>query len=294
MRMDADRPRRTLLYLPASNARAMEKARSLAADVLLLDLEDAVAPDAKTAAREAAVAAVTGGNAGGFGHREVGIRVNALGTPWAEADLAAVAASAADFLVVPKIGDADDARAAVARAGGKPVLAMIETPGAVLRADAIAGVPGIMGFIAGFNDLAKDLHARPGADRLPLLYSASRMLLAARAAGIPAFDGVFASIADLDGLAAEAQQGLALGFDGKTCIHPGQLAVVNRVFTPSAGDVEEARQMMAAYAEAMAAGRGVATWKGRLVEALHVQEAERLLRLAERIAALDSGVRLEI
>ncbi len=283
--MDADRPRRTMLYLPAANARAIDKARTLAADMLLLDLEDSVAPAAKEGARAAAVAAV----AAGFGDREAGIRVNGFGTAWAAADFQAVAASAADFLVVPKVESVDDARRAVALSGGKPVLAMIETPKAVLRAGDIAEVPGIRGFIAGFNDLAKDLRARVDAGRLALLYSASAIVLAARAAGILAFDGVFTAIADLEGLEAEAAEGLALGFDGKTCIHPGQLAVVNRLFTPSAAELADARGVVAAHAEALAAGRGVATWKGRLVEELHVREAERLLRLAARIAALEGA-----
>ena len=279
--MDADRPRRTLLYLPASNARAVEKAATLPADVLLLDLEDAVAPAAKEAARIAAVAAV----GRGFGGREAGIRVNGLDTAWSAADFAAVAASDAAFLVVPKVESVEDAAEAVRRAGGKPVFAMIETPKAVLRADAIAEVPGIAGFIAGFNDLAKDLRVKVGADRLALLHSAARIVLAARAAGILAFDGVFASVADLSGLEAEAAQGATLGFDGKTCIHPGQLATVNRVFSPSAEEVADAKGLIAAHAAAMAGGRGVATWRGRMVEALHVAEAERLLGLAARIAA---------
>lgn len=283
--MDADRPRRTLLYVPASNQRALEKAGTLPADMLLLDLEDAVAPETKEQARVAAVAAVSRG----FGGREMGIRVNGLGSPWAEADFAAAAGSAADFLAVPKIEDADDARAAVRLAGGKPVLVMQETPKAVLRAEQIAEVPGIHGFIAGFNDLAKDLRARPGAGRLPLLHAAGRILLAARAAGILAFDGVFTSIGDLQGLEAEARQGLEMGFDGKSCIHPDQLAVVNAVFSPSANELADAHGLTGAYAKAVAAGQGVAIWQGRMIEALHVQAAQRLLGMASRIAELDKG-----
>ena len=280
--MADNRPRRTLLYLPASNARALEKARGLPADVVILDLEDAVAPDAKEAARASAVAAV----ATSFGQREVGIRVNGLGTAWSDADFAAVSKSAAAFVLVPKIDSPDDARAAVSKAGGKPVWAMIETPRAVLKADEIATVPGVGALVAGFADLTKDLRAKPGPGRLPLIYSASRILLAARAAGIPAFDGVYTSIGDGPGLEAEAAQALELGFDGKTCVHPSQLDGVNRIFSPSVAEVEHARSLIAAHEEAMAAGKAVATLKGKMVEVLHVQEAKRTLKIAEAIAEM--------
>lgn len=281
----ADRPRRTCLYLPAANARAVEKSRSLNADVVMLDLEDSVAPEAKEAAREAAVAAV----AGDFGLREVGIRVNGLGTSWSEADFAAVAASKADFIIVPKVNTADEAREAVRLAGGKPVWAMIETPRAVLQAEQIAHVPGVTALVAGFADLTKDLRARSTPDRLPLLFAASRLLLAARDAGILAFDGVFTAIGDEEGLIAEAEQGLQLGFDGKTCIHPSQLTLVNRVFTPTDAEITEAKGMIAAHEAAAAEGRGVATYRGKMVESLHVLEARRLLDIAEAIAKLDAA-----
>ncbi len=280
--MADNRPRRTLLYLPASNARALEKARELPADVVILDLEDAVAPDAKPAAREAAVAAV----ATDFGASEVGIRVNGLGTPWSDADFEAVSKSAAAFIVVPKVDSPEEARTAVAKANGKPIWAMIETPRAVLKADEIADVPGIKALIAGFADLTKDLRAKPGPDRLPLIYAASRILLSARAAQIPAFDGVYTSIGDEAGLEAEANQALQLGFDGKTCIHPSQLETVNRIFSPSHEDVEHARGLIAAHEEAMAQGKAVATFKGKMVEVLHVLEAERTLKIAEVVAAM--------
>jgi citrate lyase beta subunit len=276
------RPRRTLLYLPASNARAVEKVRGLPADVVILDLEDAVAPDAKADARAAAVAAV----AQGFGAREAGIRVNGFGTSWCEADFAAVAGSAAAFVVMPKIDGPDEAARAVALAGGKPVLAMVETPRAVQRVDSIADVAGVAGLVAGFADLQKDLRARPGADRMPLLYAASRIVNAARASGILAFDGVFTGIGDADGLAQEAEQARALGFDGKTCIHPSQLEGVNRIFSPGADEVAHARGLVAAHANAMAEGKAVATFKGKLVEVLHVAEAERTLRFAELVTEM--------
>jgi citrate lyase beta subunit len=280
--MADNRPRRTLLYLPASNARALEKARALPADAVILDLEDAVAPDAKEAARAAAVAAV----GGDFGQSEVGIRVNGLGTPWSDADFAAVAVSAAAFLVVPKVDSPADAQAAVAKAGGKPVWAMIETPRAVLKADEIAATPGVAALVAGFADLTKDLRARPGPDRLPLLYAASRILLAARAAGIQAFDGVYTGIGDEAGLEAEARQALALGFDGKTCIHPSQIDGVNRIFSPSADELEHAKGLIAAHEEAMSAGKAVATFKGKMVEVLHVLEAKRTLSIAAVVAEM--------
>jgi citrate lyase beta subunit len=276
------RPRRTLLYLPASNARAVEKARGLAADVLILDLEDAVAPDAKAAARDAAVAAV----AQGFGGREAGIRVNGLGTHWCAADFASVAASAADFVVVPKVSGPDEAAQAVALAGGKPVLAMVETPRAVQRVDAIADVAGVVALVAGFADLQKDLRARTGPDRQPLLYAASRIVNAARASGLLAFDGVCTAIGDSDVLEREARQGLELGFDGKCCIHPVQLEGVNRIFSPDADEVAHASGLVAAHREAMAQGKAVATFKGKMVELLHVAEAERTLRFAELVAEM--------
>lgn len=276
-------PRRSVLYLPAANARAIEKARGLAADAVILDLEDAVAPDSKDAARDAAVAAIA---AGGWGRREMLVRVNSLATSWSEADFAAVAASGADGVVVPKVDGPEDAAKAVALAGGKPVWAMIETPRAVLLAEAVATTPGVAALVAGFADLAKDLRAKPGPDRLPLIVSASRILLAARMAGIPAFDGVYTDIRDPAGLEAEARQGLELGFDGKTCIHPDQIEAVNRIFSPSEAEVEDARGLIAAHEAAMTEGKGVATFKGKLVEVLHVAEARRTLSVSEAIADL--------
>ncbi len=280
--MDDTRPRRSLLYLPASNPRAIAKARALACDVVILDLEDSVAPEAKEAARAEAVAAAA---AGGWGAREVAIRVNGLSTPWAEADFHAVAASAADVLVVPKIADAADAARAVALAGGKPVWPLIETPQAVLSAAAIAATSGIHGLVAGFADLAKDLRLKVGRGREPLFHAMSQIVTAARAAAILAFDGVFVDIADTEGLAAEAAQARAFGFDGKTCIHPSQLAAVNAAFSPAPEEVADARGLLEAHAEAMRQGRAVATFRGRMVEVLHVAEARRTLALAERLAA---------
>ncbi len=273
---------RSLLYLPASNARAVEKARGLPADAFILDLEDAVAPEAKADARAAAVAAV----ADGLGGRTAGIRVNGFGTDWCAADFAAVAASAAAFVVVPKINGPDEAAQAVSVLGDKPLFAMIETPRAVQRVDAIADVPGVAALVAGFADLQKDLRAKPGPDRGALLYAASRIVNAARASGRMAFDGVFTGIGDEEGLLREARHAVELGFDGKTCIHPGQLDPVNRTFSPSAEEVAHARGLVEAHARAMAEGKAVATFKVKLVELLHVAEAERTLRLAELVGEM--------
>jgi citrate lyase beta subunit len=277
------RPRRTVLYLPAANARAIEKARTLPADSLILDLEDAVAPDAKDSARAAAVEAVAAGDWGG---REVAIRVNGFGTPWADADFEAVAGSAAHLLVVPKIDGPEQAAEAVARAGGKPVWVLVETPRAILSAAAIAATPGITGLIAGFADLAKDLRLKPGPERFPLFHAMSVIVTAARAQGILAFDGVFTDIRDPAGLEAETAQAVEFGFDGKTCIHPDQLDTVNRLFSPSPEDIAHAQGLIAAHRAAAAEGKGVATFKGKLIEVLHVAEAERTLRIADVIGAM--------
>jgi citrate lyase beta subunit len=274
---DALRPRRSVLYMPANRESAIVKARGLPCDCVILDLEDAVQPGAKDAARAAAVAAA---QAGGWGGKELLLRVNGMATGWAAADFAAAAGAGFGALVVPKVDSADEARAAVAAAQGLPVWAMIETPRGVLAAPAIAEVPGVVALLAGMADLAKDLRARPDAARTPLLYALSAIVLAARAAGKLAFDGVFTAIHDADGLAAEAQQGLMLGFDGKTLIHPAQIEMVNRVFSPSPEDVAEAQGLIAAYEAGLAGGAGVTTFKGKLVEVIHVVEAKRVLALA--------------
>lgn len=279
---DTDRPLRSILYLPAANARAIEKARGLGSDAVILDLEDAVAPEAKPGAREAAIAAAA---AGGWGARLLLIRVNGLATPWGHADLAAVAGAAVGAVVVPKVDSAAEAAEAVARAGGKPVWPMIETPRGVLAAAAIAATPGVAALVAGMADLAKDLGARPGPDRLPLLHALSHIVLAARAAGVLAFDGVYTAIGDDAGLEAEARQGAALGFDGKTLIHPTQIDIANRIFGPDPAEVEAARRMVAAWDEARAAGKGITTHEGRMVEHLHVESARRLIARAEAIGA---------
>jgi len=274
---DTQRPRRSVLYLPANRESAIAKARTLASDAVILDLEDAVQPDAKAAARAAAVAAA---RAGGWGGRELLLRVNGMATAWSADDFAAAKDAGFDALVVPKVDGVDEARAAVAAAAGLQVWEMIETPRGVLAAPEIAAVPGVTALLAGMADLAKDLRARPDAARTPLLYALSAIVLAARAAGKLAFDGVFTSVHDLEGLEAEARHGLMLGFDGKTIIHPAQIDVVNRVFSPSPADVSEAAALIAAYDAGLAAGAGVTTFEGKLVEVIHVIEAQRVLALA--------------
>lgn len=274
---DNPRPRRSVLYLPANRESAIAKARTLPADCVILDLEDAVQPDAKAVARAAAVAAA---REGGWGGRELVLRVNGTTTPWFGEDIAAAVAAPFAALLVPKVDSAEEAGAVAAAAGGKPVWAMIETPRGVLAAAAIAAVPGMAALVAGMADLAKDLRCRPDAARTPLLHSLSAIVLAARAAEILAFDGVFTDIRDGDGFAAEAAQGRMLGFDGKTLIHPSQVDPCNLAFSPSPAELAAARGMIAAYEAALAAGAGVATFEGRMVEVLHVAEARRQLASA--------------
>jgi citrate lyase subunit beta/citryl-CoA lyase len=283
------RPRRSVLYMPGSSPRALAKARTLDADALILDLEDAVAPAAKDEARAQVLAALA---EGGFGRRELALRVNGLETPWGAQDLAAAARSGVHAVVLPKVERAEQvlaAEAALATAGAPQDLAlwcMIETPRGVLRVEAIASSsPRVAGLVAGTSDLVKDLRARHVRSREPVLLALSAIVLAARAHGLVALDGVHLDLDDDAGLEAACRQGRELGFDGKTLIHPRQLEAANRAFAPSAEEVAQARRIAAAHAEAAAQGRGVVVVDGRLVEALHVEEAERVLALAEAIAA---------
>jgi len=284
------RPRRSMLYMPASNARVLEKAKALAADALIFDLEDAVAPAAKAAARTAAVAAAQSKS---YGRREILIRANALESVWAADDLAAIARSGADGVVLPKINAADDLRRADAllrEAGARDELklwVMMETPRGILAADAIAGAtPRLAGFLMGTADLAKDLHCAHPADRAPMLYALQRCILAARAYGLGVLDGVHVDLDDEPGFAGACQQGRALGFDGKTLIHPKQIAVANAAFSPSADDVARAQAIVAAHAGAAARGDAVTLLDGRLIEVLHVEEAKRLLAHAKLISEI--------
>lgn len=284
------RPRRSALYMPAANARAIEKARELACDVVILDLEDAVAPDAKETARGQAVEAV---RAGGFGPREVVIRVNGLDTPWGAADLGAAAAAGPDAVLVPKVSAPEDLAAyAAALGGGARLWAMIETCLAVLRLDALgaaAADSGAEAWVVGSNDLAKEMRCSPGVERAPLQPALALAVTAARAHGLAVLDGVFNDIADADGFARQCAQGLAFGFDGKTLIHPSQIDPANRAFTPDAVEVAQARAVAAAFDRPENAGKGVLKVEGRMVERLHLAEARRLIAVAEAIAAYEGG-----
>jgi citrate lyase subunit beta/citryl-CoA lyase len=283
------RPRRSALYMPASNARAVEKARSLDCDVVILDLEDAVAPDAKPAAREAAVAAV---RAGGFGRREVVVRVNALATPWGEADLAAVAEAGPDAILVPKIGSAADVEAYDAAIAAAPpttrLWTMIETCPAIFTLAAIAAATErtrLSAFVMGINDLAKDMGARMPPDRAPFHAALSLAVMAARGAGLSILDGVHNEIDDLALLAAVCRQGVEFGFDGKSVIHPSHLVICNRAFTPDPADVAWSRAVIAAFEAPENAGKGALRVDGRLAEHLHRDQALKLVAIADAIAA---------
>ncbi|WP_112321888.1 HpcH/HpaI aldolase/citrate lyase family protein [Oceanibium sediminis] len=280
-------PYRSVLYMPGSNARALEKARSLAADALILDLEDAVAPDAKDAARDLVCAAI----AEGFGARKVLLRVNGADTPWGSADLEAAIAARPDGILLPKVnGPADIARVAAAMGADHPstLWAMIETPRGVLNALAIAEAPGMEGVVLGTNDLVKDLGARPGPDRAALVPALAQTLLAARACGLVCLDGVYNAFKDEAGLRAEAEQGRSLGFDGKTLIHPAQIAIANEVFGPTEAEIAESKEIADAYEAAREQGKGVAVLNGRIVENLHVETARATLAKADAIARLSA------
>lgn len=277
------RPRRSALYLPASNARAIEKARTLPCDVVILDLEDAVGPDDKVAARAAAVAAV---RAGGFGRREVVVRVNGLDTEWGAADLAAAAEVRPDAILAPKIRTPADI-AAYAQAGA-PLWLMIETAAGVLALDALGRASrdqGVAAWVLGANDLAAEMRAKAGRAALgPVLTLA---VIAARAHGLAVLDAVFNDIADGVGLAAECAEAAGLGFDGKTVIHPAQIAAANAAFSPDEAEIIWARTVVKAFDSPETVGKGVLKVDGRMVERLHRDAALRVLALSEAISAKD-------
>ena len=283
------RPRRSVLYMPGSNARAMEKGKGLAADGLILDLEDAVAPEAKIEARRLVVAAI---QSGGYGRRELFVRPNGLNTPWGYDDIVAAATSGADAVLLPKVDSGDTVRQvdAILRNARAPdtlaIWCMIETPMGVLNVKEIAGsCPRLGGFVMGTSDLAKDLHCHHTRERLPLVTSLGLCLLAARAYGLAILDGVYLDLNDDDGFIYSCRQGVEFGFDGKTLIHPKTIDDTNRVYSPSSAEVAGARKIIAAHAAAAAEGKGVVVVEGRLVENLHVEAARRLVALAEAIAA---------
>jgi len=257
---------RAALFLPASNPRALAKARTLDCDMLILDLEDAVPDTDKDAARAAAIAAVTEG----FGEKLVAIRLNGSGTAWHQADVAALAVSAAALVVIPKVEDAGTI-AGIAAALGKSVYAMIETPAGLLAATTIAAADGVAGLIAGTNDLAHELRLPAAVGRTGLALALQTIVLAARAAGIVALDGVWNKLDDIAGLEAECAEGRAFGFDGKTLIHPNQIAAANAAFAPTEAEIEEARALLEA------ATGGAQRFRGRMVEAMHVASARAIL-----------------
>jgi citrate lyase subunit beta/citryl-CoA lyase len=281
------RPRRSVLYMPGSNTRAMEKARGLPADALILDLEDAVAPDAKAMARANVATAL---RAGGYGKRELIVRVNSLATPWGYEDLAAAAVMKADAVLLPKVESADavrQAEALLAAAGAPPNLAlwcMMETPLAMLHAEEIAASSArVAVLVMGTSDLAKDLQARHTRDRLPMLTALGLCMLAARAYRLGILDGVHLDLEDAEGFAAACRQGRELGFDGKTLIHPKTIDAANAAFAPTPAELEWSRRIIAAHAEAEAMGKGVVLVDGKLIENLHVEDARRTVALADQI-----------
>ncbi len=277
------RPIRSVLYIPASKERALEKARDLPTDAIIFDLEDAVTPEEKDRARDLLAAELT---AQDFGARLRIVRVNGLDTPWGAADLAVFAGHpGVDAVLVPKVSTPADLDA-VAAAVAKPLWAMLETAQGCLNAAAIAAHPRLEGMVMGTNDLAKELGARFRPDRLPLLAGLGACVLAARAAGKVVVDGVYNAFKDETGLRAECEQGRDMGFDGKTLVHPAQLEIANEVFAPSDEEVTLARRMIEAYRAARAKGQGVAVVDGRIVENLHVVTAETIIAKAEAIAAL--------
>ena len=286
-------PRRSALYMPGSNARALEKAREIAADVLILDIEDAVAPDAKATAREQVCAAV---KAGGYGRRELVIRVNGVGTPWFAEDLAAAAEAKPQAILIPKVSAPETLHEVGNQLNGLwadpaiAVWAMIETPLAILDVERIARaardpVTRLACFVMGTNDLAKETRARFVPGRGPMLPWLTSALLAARAHGIDILDGVYNDIKDEAGFLAECEQGRDLGFDGRTLIHPSQVAVANAVFAPDDAELTRARAVIAAFDLPENAGKGAIQLDGRMVELLHADMARRTVALAEAIAA---------
>ncbi|AUG54336.1 HpcH/HpaI aldolase/citrate lyase family protein [Thalassospira marina] len=286
----SSRPRRSVLYMPGSNARALEKGRSLPADGLILDIEDAVAPDSKTLAREQIVAAL---DEGGYGAREIQVRVNGLNTPWGYYDVVAVAKSRADAILLPKVESAETIRhvAAILQAEGAHenmrIWCMMETPLAMLNAREIAGAhPLLGGFVMGTSDLAKDLNCAHTRDRLPMITSLGLCMLAARAYDLAILDGVHLDLSDDDGFAHACQQGREMGFDGKTLIHPKTIDAANRAFAPAESEIAWARKIIAAHEEASTKGQGVVVVDGKLIENLHVVTAQRVVALAESIEAM--------
>jgi len=286
--INTSRPRRSVLYMPGANTRALEKAKSLPADSLILDLEDAVAPDAKAQARENIRTAL----ATGFGHREAVVRINGLNTQGGLDDLKAFADTKADAILLPKVESASQIREVASLlkqfnpASTMKIWAMIETPLAIFKLPEIASShPMLEALVLGTSDLVKDLHARHTPSRVETQTALSLSVLAARAHQLCVLDGVHLSLDDEDGLRQSCIQGRDMGFDGKTLIHPSQIAFANQIFGPSPEEIDEARQRITAYEAAISSGAGIAVLNGKLVEELHIQDAKRILALANAIEA---------
>lgn len=283
------RPRRSVLYMPSSNERALEKAKSIPCDALIFDLEDAVAPDAKESARANAVAAARSGE---YGRREITIRCNGIDTPWGAADVAAAATSGAASIVIPKVDSAgylDEITTRMVVAGAPDTMtiwAMVETPTAILDIRSIAGHPRVNVLVMGNNDLAKELRTGVTPDRTPLLPHLATALLGAREAGKSILDGVYNDVRNIDGFRIEAEQAKVLGFDGKTLVHPSQVEPANEIWAPSEEEVDFSRRAIEAFEAAEAEGRGVITVDGRMIEHLHIANARRIIAVADEIAAL--------
>jgi (3S)-malyl-CoA thioesterase len=284
------RPYRSVLYIPGSNARALEKAKTLPVDAIIFDLEDAVAVDAKADARALLAQMLM---AGGYGARFQIVRLNGMDSEWGAADLEAIAAIGPQAVLLPKTESAAEVEAVAARLDAIPdcaqteIWTMMETPRGILNAAQIADAPRMGGFVMGTNDLAKELRTQFRADRMPLLSALHLCLLAARAAGIAVVDGVYNAFKDEDGLRAECEQGRDMGFDGKTLIHPAQIATANAVFAPSGDDIDLAKRQIVAFEAAEAEGKGVAVVDGKIVENLHIVTARQTLAKADSIAALE-------
>jgi citrate lyase subunit beta/citryl-CoA lyase len=288
--MNDMRPRRSVLFVPGSNARALERARALPTDALILDLEDAVAPEAKETARAQVCEAVRAG----FGKRETVVRINALSTPWGAKDLAAAAAAGPDAILVPKVSTPDELRAVEQRLAGADcslaLWAMVETPLAILNIAALAGAGGRLScLVMGTNDLIKEMRGAHTEDRLNLAAALSLSVLAARAHGLSIIDGVYNDVANGEGFAASCAQAKNFGFDGKTLIHPGQIEPCNAAFGPSLEEVETAKKIVAAFEEPENKRKGAIKLDGRMVERLHAESAKRTLALAQAIAALGAA-----
>lgn len=288
------RPRRSMLYMPGSNARALDKGRTLACDALIMDLEDAVAPDAKEQARAQIVETLA---QGGYGQREIIVRTNGLDTPWGYEDIYVAATSGADAILLPKVEGASTIHHVerIMEAAGAPdsmtIWCMMETPLGILNAQDIGSAsPRVGGFVMGTSDLAKDLHASHTRERVPMQASLSHCLLVARAYNLAIVDGVHLDLDDDEGFASSCQQGLEMGFDGKTLIHPKTIAKANEVFGPGRDDVAWSKKIIAAFEEAQSEGKGVVVVEGKLVENLHVAEAKRVVALSDMIEQLESDL----